>query len=163
VTKRRQPSTAVVVVIGWWPGKRKRCRVAALLKSASIGAITLFTEDLERSKSFYQDAFGLSLLFEDADSAVFKFDNTLINLLKIPAARELIDPETVASRVAGSRFQLTIGVDDVDPVCAELARRGVDLLNGPVNRAWGVRTASFTDPGGHVWEIAQDLPEAGGS
>jgi lactoylglutathione lyase len=137
--------------------------VAALLKSASIGAITLFTEDLERSKSFYKDAFGLPLLFEDADSAVFKFANTLINLLKIPAARELIEPGTVGSSVAGSRFQLTIGVDDVDAVCAELARRGVDLLNGPVNRAWGVRTASFTDPGGHVWEITQDLPQAEGS
>jgi catechol 2,3-dioxygenase-like lactoylglutathione lyase family enzyme len=33
--------------------------VSALLKSTSIDAITLFTEDLERSKSFYQDVFGL--------------------------------------------------------------------------------------------------------
>ena len=132
--------------------------MAALLKSASIGAITLFTEDLERSKSFYQDAFGLPVFFEDADSAVFKFDNTLINLLKMPAARELIDPGTVASSLAGSRFQLTIGVDDVDAVCAEIAKRGVDLLNGPVNRAWGVRTASFTDPGGHVWRSRRTCP-----
>jgi uncharacterized glyoxalase superfamily protein PhnB len=51
----------------------------------------------------------------------------------------------------------TIGVDDVDAVCAELAGRGVTLLNGPMDRPWGIRTASFTDPGGHIWEIAQDL------
>ena len=50
-----------------------------------------------------------------------------------------------------------------DAVCAELAAHGVDLLNGPVNRPWGVRTASFTDPGGHVWEIAQELSRADGS
>jgi lactoylglutathione lyase len=136
--------------------------VSALLKSTSIGAITLFTEDLERSKSFYQDVFGLPVHYEDESSAVFKLDNTLINLLKIPAARDLIGPGTVADREAGSRFQFTIGVDDVDAVCAELARRGVTLLNGPMNRPWGIRTASFTDPGGHIWEIAADLPRSAG-
>src|SRR5216683_2813605 len=52
----------------------------------SVDAITLFVEDLELSKSFYQDAFGLPVFFEDANSAVFKFANTLINLLAIPAA-----------------------------------------------------------------------------
>jgi uncharacterized glyoxalase superfamily protein PhnB len=26
-----------------------------------------------------------------------------------------------------------------------------------MDRAWGQRTASFTDPGGHIWEIAQTL------
>jgi uncharacterized glyoxalase superfamily protein PhnB len=55
---------------------------------------------------------------------------------------------------AGSRFQFTIGVDDVDAKCAELATRGVELLNGPIDRPWGIRTASFRDPGGHIWEIA---------
>ena len=39
----------------------------------------------------------------------------------------------------------------------------LDLLNGPVNRPWGVRTASFADPGGHIWEIAQELSRADGS
>jgi catechol 2,3-dioxygenase-like lactoylglutathione lyase family enzyme len=136
--------------------------VSALLKSTNVGAITLFTEDLERSKSFYQDVFGLPVHFEDEDSAVFKLDNTVINLLKIPAARDLIGPGTVADREAGSRFQFTIGVDDVDALCAELVRRGVKLLNGPMNRPWGVRTASFADPGGHIWEIAADLPRSEG-
>ena len=57
--------------------------MSALLKSTSIDAITLFTEDLERSKSFYQDVFGLPVHFEDENSAVFKLDNTVINLLRI--------------------------------------------------------------------------------
>jgi catechol 2,3-dioxygenase-like lactoylglutathione lyase family enzyme len=129
----------------------------------NIEAITLFVEDLDGSKRFYQDVFGLPVFFEDANSAVFKFGNTLINLLKIPAARELIEPGAVASPDAGSRFQFTIPVDDVDAACADLIARGVELLNGPMNRAWGIRTASFTDPGGHIWEIAQPLPRAEGA
>jgi catechol 2,3-dioxygenase-like lactoylglutathione lyase family enzyme len=124
----------------------------------NVNAVTLFVEDLERSRSFYQDVFGLQVIFEDEDSAVFQFDNTMINLLKVPAARDLIQPGLVASREAGSRVQFTINVDDVDAVCAELASRGVTLLNGPMDRVWGVRTASFTDPGGHIWEVAQSLP-----
>ena len=126
----------------------------------SVGAITLFVEDPRRSQSFYEQVFALPVIWEDEDSAVFRFENTLVNLLKVSAARELIEPGSVASREAGSRFQLTIWVDDADAVSAELAKRGVELLNGPMNREWGVRTASFTDPDGHIWEIAQKLSDA---
>jgi catechol 2,3-dioxygenase-like lactoylglutathione lyase family enzyme len=128
----------------------------------SVGAITLFVENPRRSQSFYEEIFELPVIWEDEDSAAFRFENTIVNLLRIPAARDLIDPGSVASREAGSRFQLTIWVADTDAVCAELATRGVELLNGPMNREWGVRTASFTDPDGHIWEIAQRLSEAGG-
>lgn len=120
----------------------------------SIYAITVFTEDLATTKQFYNQVFGLPVVFEDENSAVFKFGNTLVNLLKISEADELIAPATVASREAGNRFVFTISVDDVDAMCAELTSRGVKLLNGPMDRPWGIRTASFSDPGGHIWEIA---------
>ena len=120
-----------------------------------IGAITLFVEDLEAAKRFYQEVFGLPVDFEDDHSEVFSFGNTIVNLLRTTAAPELIEPAVVATREAGSRLQLTIEVDDVDAMCEELVARGVELLNGPVDRPWGVRTASFRDPGGHIWEIAK--------
>ncbi len=126
----------------------------------SVGAITLFVEDLQPSKSFYEDVFGAPLVYEDENSAVFKFENMIVNLLKVSAAHGLIDPGVVAAREAGSRFQLSIWVEDADAVCARLASRGVALLNGPMNRAWGMRTASFMDPAGHIWEVAQELAAA---
>ena len=119
-----------------------------------ISNITLFVEDLPATKQFYQEVCGLPIHFEDPDSAVFNFGNTLINLLKVTEAPDLIGPAKVADPDAGSRFQFTIDVDDVDAMCAELAKRGVKLLNGPIDRPWGIRTASFRDPGGHIWEIA---------
>jgi catechol 2,3-dioxygenase-like lactoylglutathione lyase family enzyme len=119
-----------------------------------IFAITLFAEDLDAAKRFYREVFGLPVAFEDDNSAVFDFGNTIINLLKATAAPELIEPAIVANREAGSRLVLTIQVDDVDAMCVELAARGVKLLNGPMDRPWGIRTASFSDPGGHIWEIA---------
>lgn len=123
-----------------WPGR--------------ITAMTLFAEDLDVVKEFYQQVFGLPVVFADDDSVVFRFGELLINLLKTAAAVELIDPGRVATRDAGSRFQLTLEVDDVDAMCEQLTSRGVEMLNGPIDRPWGVRTASFRDPGGHIWEIA---------
>ena len=125
----------------------------------SVGAITLFVEDPQRSKSFYQSVFDLTPIYEDDNAVAFEFDNMIVNLLEIPAAHELVDPATVASSDTGSRFQLTIWVDDADVVCAELAKRNVELLNGPIDRDWGMRTASFTDPDGHIWEVAAKIPD----
>jgi catechol 2,3-dioxygenase-like lactoylglutathione lyase family enzyme len=122
-----------------------------------IGAITLFVDDLAAAKEFYVKVFDLPVYYEDPNSAVFQFGDTLINLLVASEGPELIAPGKVASQEAGSRFQFTLGVENVDSVCEELARRGVTLLNGPVDRPWGIRTASFVDPGGHIWEIEHDL------
>ena len=124
-----------------WPGR--------------ITAMTLFAEDLDAVKEFYQKVFGLSVVFADDDSVVFRFGDLLINLLKAAAASELVGPGRVATREAGSRFLLTLEVDDVDAMCEELIARGVELLNEPMDRPWGVRTASFRDPGGHIWEVAR--------
>lgn len=124
-----------------------------------IDAITLFVEDLPAARQFYQDVFDLPVIFEDPNSAVFQFGETVINLLDIRQAPELIEPGVVAPREAGSRMVLTLPVDDIDAKCAELAKRGVELLNGPMDRPWGIRTASFRDPGGHIWEIAAKITE----
>lgn len=129
----------------------------------TIAALTLFVEDLPEAKRFYQRVFGLRLVFEDADSAVFKIGDTLINLLKTAAAGELVSPAQVGVRDAGPRSVLSVRVDDVDALCTELVGRDVTLLNGPMDRPWGLRTASFADPGGHIWEIGQDLDRQGGS
>jgi catechol 2,3-dioxygenase-like lactoylglutathione lyase family enzyme len=119
-----------------------------------IAAITLFVEDLAAAKRFYSDVFQLPVFFEDDNSTVFKFGDTLVNLLKVSEAPALVVPATVATPDAGVRFQFTLGVDDVDAMVDELKSRGVELLNGPMDRPWGIRTASFRDPGGHIWEVA---------
>jgi catechol 2,3-dioxygenase-like lactoylglutathione lyase family enzyme len=123
----------------------------------SVGAITMFVDDPKRSKAFYERVFGAPVVYEDADAAAFQFENMIVNLLKLPAAVELIEPAPVGAIDAGARYQLTIWVDDTDALCGQLAEQGVELLNGPVDRPWGVRTASFTDPDGHIWELAQSL------
>jgi catechol 2,3-dioxygenase-like lactoylglutathione lyase family enzyme len=124
---------------------------------ARVGAITLFVDDPRRSQSFYERVFDLAPAHTDETSAAFDFENTIVNLVVRSAAHELVEPGAVAAPNAGSQLQLTVWVDDADATCELLAARGVELLNGPLDRPWGVRTAAFPDPDGHVWEIAQRL------
>lgn len=125
----------------------------------NLGAITMFIEDIERSKAFYGGVFGFKQLFEDPQSVVFDIGNTVINLLLVSEASGLIAPAKVANREAGARVQLTIWVKDTNAVCADVVSKGVTLLNGPTDRPWGMRTACVEDPDGHIWEFAQNLAE----
>jgi catechol 2,3-dioxygenase-like lactoylglutathione lyase family enzyme len=119
-----------------------------------ITAVTLFADDLGAAKRFYLEVFGVPVLVEDDESVAFRFPNTIVNLLASTAAPELIEPEPVAPAGAGARMQLTVTVDDVDATARLVIERGAVLLNGPQDRPWGIRTAAFRDPAGHVWEIA---------
>jgi catechol 2,3-dioxygenase-like lactoylglutathione lyase family enzyme len=127
------------------------------LETASIGAITLLVEDLVATKTFYHDVFGKDVMWEDEVSAGFRFGDTIINLLRVDQGPGLIGPARVAGPEVGARMQLTIWVEDTDATIAELQARGVELINGPIDRAWGQRTATFADPAGHIWEIAQSI------
>jgi len=124
----------------------------------AVGAITMFVEDRDRAKAFYERTFAAPSVYEDDNSVVFQLDNLVVNLLVAREAHDLVRPARVAAQEAGSRFQLTIWVDDTNAVCDELARRGVELLNGPLDRPWGLRTAAFADPDGHIWEVAGKIP-----
>ncbi|CAN7502040.1 VOC family protein [Rhizobium sp. LjRoot98] len=127
------------------------------MKLDAIEVITLFVDDIDKAKAFYQTVFTPEIVYEDEVSAVLKFSGTMINLLKSTEAPGLVAPSIVAKSSSGSRVLLTIKVDDTDATCTELRRRGVTLLNGPIDRPWGRRTAAFADPSGHVWEIAQEI------
>jgi catechol 2,3-dioxygenase-like lactoylglutathione lyase family enzyme len=122
-----------------------------------ISAVSLFVEDVQETKAFYQDVFDVQVVYEDEGAAAVRFENVIVNLLQVSQASGLVAPGAVAPPEAGSRFQLSIWVDDVVAVCAHLDERGVQLLTGPEDKPWGMRAATFTDPAGHSWEVAQRL------
>jgi lactoylglutathione lyase len=125
-----------------------------------IGAITLFTEDVDRAKDFYQRAFDLQPAHEDETGVMFRLTNTLLFLTTSSEAPNLIAPAVVGNPGNGPRQVFAIIVDDVDAVCAELGTKGVALLNGPDDRSWGMRTANIQDPDGNVWEIATEMADS---
>ena len=120
-----------------------------------IFAINLIVADLERSKAFYREVFGLAPLDEWEDGAIFRFADTFVALRH--------DATDVAGLAENGVGQLAIEVEDVEAVRAELEEHGVPLISGPADRDYGMRTLTFADPDGHTWGIAQDLPIVPGS
>lgn len=127
------------------------------LVPAAVEVVTLFASNIAESRAFYTKVFDPEIIFEDDQSIVFKFGGLWINLLHATEASDLIAPAPVANPISGAGFMPTIRVDDVNAVCAGLEQHGIQLLNGPIDRPWGRRTATFQDPSGHVWELAQVL------
>jgi len=87
--------------------------------------------------------------------AVFHFKNMYLMLQHDPAHQA--PSGEVLSLAQKGVGQFAIIVEDVDAVRAELDEHGVTLISGPADRDWGMRTITFADPGGSIWEIAQDL------
>jgi catechol 2,3-dioxygenase-like lactoylglutathione lyase family enzyme len=119
-----------------------------------VFAITLFMDDLAAAKAFYGRVFEMPVLNEDANSVAYGFPGLVVNLLTRTAAPELIEPAPIGEPGAPARMMLTLQVDDVDAVCDRLKAHGVEFLNGPMDRPWGPRTATFADPSGHCWELS---------
>jgi lactoylglutathione lyase len=124
-----------------------------------IFAINLIVGDLERSKRFYREVFGLAPLDEEEDLAIFRLGDTFVALRHDPTHQNAPAGEVLGLAQKGVG-QFAIVVEDVDAVRAELEEHGVTLISGPADRYWGMRTLTFADPGGYTWGIAQDLPSA---
>jgi catechol 2,3-dioxygenase-like lactoylglutathione lyase family enzyme len=119
-----------------------------------VFAITLFIDDLAAARRFYDTVFGMPIVHQDPTSTAYEFPNLVVNLVATENAPELITPASVGAAGTPARMMLTLQVDDVDAVCDRLREHGVPLLNGPMTRPWGPRTAAFADPSGHVWELS---------
>ena len=122
--------------------------------SAGIFAITLLSQDLELSRDFYQNKLGLEEVFKDDVSSVYQAGSTVINLLSVSEADVLLEPAKYDASKVGTNSVYTLKCSDVDSVAEQLQNNGVTLLSGPIDRPWGIRTASFQDPSGHTWELA---------
>jgi catechol 2,3-dioxygenase-like lactoylglutathione lyase family enzyme len=126
-----------------------------------IDVVVLFVADLQRAKAFYRDTLSMKMKFEDEASAGFDFDSTLLLLLSIAGAQDLLSKEAVAvQRPTGSSSQLVSFVENVDTIYADLLARGVEFVTEPIDREWGLRTAHFKDPDGNIWEIAHSLAKS---
>ncbi len=122
-----------------------------------LDALTLFVADPVRSKAFYGRLFGIEPIYEDENAVAFSFGELALNLLRFEAAPELIEPAPVAEPGGAAQSMTTVAVEDVDATATALVELGVTILNGPIDRPWGIRTVAFLDPDGHAWEVAQPI------
>ena len=121
-----------------------------------IGAMTLLVPDLDRARTFYRDVFGLEVQDADADTLMTRFGGMYVFLHRAATASQTSGEILELARTGVGQYAII--VKDVDAVHEELTGHGLTPISGPADRDWGMRTLTFADPAGHIWEIAQELP-----
>lgn len=123
--------------------------------SRRLDYVVLYVKDLAKSIEFYRDVVGLEFKFEQSGYAEFKTDGCKFGLFEDSQLASLIDTRMGTD---GPSMEIVLLVANVDAEAGRLEKAGVQLLSGPVDRAWGHRTIHFYDPDRHVVEFAQEIP-----
>lgn len=118
--------------------------------------ITLGVSDLDRSKRFYTDVLGWKPFQDTGGIVMYKLNGMILSLY---GQHELMEDAQVKDDGKGSRFTLAQCLrspEEVDALFADLKEHGVTITKEPVKVFWGGYSGYFTDPDGHLWEIAHN-------
>ena len=135
---------------------------------AKIFFITLAVDDLDRSIAFYRDGLGWptegivgqefhdEVTGADGTIAIFTLDDGLLFTL-YERANLAKDASLAAGPPSSTEFSLGIPAQsraEVDTLLAQAQAAGGTLTAPPHMRPFGVYSGYFTDPDGHLFEIA---------
>ena len=121
-----------------------------------ISMITLGVRDLNRAIEFYQQGLGLPRRKPYSDDIAF-FD-LMGTWLGLYPWDKLAEDVTVPEQGTGFRG-VTLAhnlksKEQVDVLMSEAISAGATLIKEPQDVFWGGYSGYFTDPDGHLWEIA---------
>jgi lactoylglutathione lyase len=108
----------------------------------------LEVSDVPRSLRFYTELLGFRRTFsfegDDGQPVFASLELEDGTKLAIGGPKEAVESGSVA---------IWLYTDDVDAAVAELQRAGVEVIAEPVDRPWGERVASVSDPDGFTVHI----------
>ncbi len=117
--------------------------------------IILPTKNYTASRAFYTEKLGFTIDREVATDEFCQFNLGTCylaifnhaNLSKLLGAAH-------GGNAGGAVYSFPESTD-IDADYTELVNKGVQFFMPPTTQAWGQRTAYFTDPDGHIWELQQ--------
>lgn len=122
-----------------------------------ISMITLGVSDLERSVAFYEKGLGFPRMESSPDVAFFTLNGTWLGLF---GRESLAEDARVSSEGNGfNAFSLAHNVTseaEVDAIVQQAVSAGATLVKKPEKVFWGGYSGYFTDPDGHLWEVAHN-------
>ena len=117
--------------------------------------VIIYHEDMGAAREFYESTLGLELREATYDWFVGYWVSEKHEMtLCVSTSPE----ERMAWGAAGKGVVIDFVVPDVDEAYARLTGRGVRFVEPPTDKPWGLRTASFLDPGGYTLTITSYLP-----
>jgi catechol 2,3-dioxygenase-like lactoylglutathione lyase family enzyme len=117
--------------------------------------------DVDESVAFYRDALGLDLK-NDVASGGFRWvtlgspaqPGLDIVLSEPHAGRSKADGDTLQELLTKGVLPMTVfSTDDVDATFERVRASGAEVLQEPIDQAWGPRDCAFRDPSGNMVRI----------
>jgi predicted enzyme related to lactoylglutathione lyase len=109
------------------------------------GAPVLYVPDVRATAAYYQNVLGFQWDYGDENYSVVWRDNAAIHFAK--------------DRQMPTGLHVFLWVRDVDAYYREIAGRGVEVIEDPSDRPYGLRDFSIRDPNGVKIVFGQDLEE----
>jgi catechol 2,3-dioxygenase-like lactoylglutathione lyase family enzyme len=121
-----------------------------------IHIITLGVQDVENSRRFYEKGLGFQVSSASQENIVFFLTEGLVLALYPHAA--LAEDAAVSEKGSGFRgVTLAHNVEnkeDVAIVLQQAEAAGAKIVKPAQDVFWGGHCGYFTDPDGHLWEVA---------
>lgn len=125
------------------------------MKFTRIKETCIYVTDLQRTKEFYVDKLGLSLISIAAGRHIFfrAGESVLLCFIADVTRKETIVPPHGAS--AGVHFAFEVERQDYDEAIQEIEKAGIQIIHHH-NWKGGIRSFYFHDPDGNVVEILEE-------
>jgi catechol 2,3-dioxygenase-like lactoylglutathione lyase family enzyme len=121
----------------------------------AIDYTVVFVRDMAAMRRFYEDVLGFTLSRElSAGWLEYQVGPNTLALAR-PSLIAKDSPTPAGS--AALQLAFKVSPAEVDQCAEELARRGVELVSPPTDRAFGHRTLFFRDPDGNLLEVFADI------
>ena len=121
-----------------------------------VSLITLGVSDMERSAAFYE-ALGWARV--DSPDGVIAFDLLGLTLGLYPRDKLAQDIGLDAGELGHGAMTLSYNVREKPEVVALIeaaSAAGARVLKAPADVFWGGHHGYFSDPDGHIWEVAHN-------
>lgn len=132
--------------------------------TVSISGVHVLVDDPDAALAFYRDTLGMTVRGEVAQGgfrwitlATESQPEIQIVLSQPHSGRSQSDGDALAALLAKGELQmLQLRSDDLDATFEKIAAApGVEVLEEPATRPWGVRDAAVRDPAGNMVRIEQ--------
>ena len=125
---------------------------------AQINLITIWTNNIDKMKNFYNQVLGFRI--ENELDHYVEFENDGVRFAV--CAREVMDAYSgeYKKESVGQGFELAFPCEnptDVDESFKELVSKGAVSVHEPQDMPWNQRTALFADPDGNIHEIFAEM------
>lgn len=123
-----------------------------------ISLITLGVDDLSRALAFYRDGLGFPTTWTpDRGVIFFQLQGTALALYPRDKLAEDVSPDLPHGRVRFGGLTLAHNVRDradVDRILQVAEQAGGTIEKPGQSTFWGGYSGYFSDPDGHLWEVA---------